>query len=113
MAAEAGRREAVPAGRAEGPGRWAGREIRLILVEAALAVAAFVVLCTVVLSVPSQLGVEPDDGAYRHSIVAMAGGDFLTLSGRQLDALAAKLGGRRVPNQWVELPDGRYISEKN
>src|SRR5437762_8488148 len=89
------------------------RDIRLILVEAALAVAAFAVLCAVVLAVPPQLGVEPDDGAYRHSIVAMAGGDFLTLSSEQLDALAGRLGGRRVPNQWVELPNGRYISEKD
>jgi hypothetical protein len=43
---------------------------------------------------PPQLGVEPDDGAYRHSIVAMADGDFLTLSSEQLDSLAGKLGGR-------------------
>ncbi len=105
--------EAVPPGRGEGAGRRANRDIRLILVEAALAVAAFATLCAVVLSVPSQLGVEPDDGAYRHSIVAMAGGDFLTLSSEQLNALAGKLGGRIVPNQWVELSDGRYISEKD
>jgi hypothetical protein len=89
------------------------RDTRLLVVEVALAVAAFAVLCVVVLSVPPQLGVEPDDGAYRHSIVAMAGGDFLTLSSEQLDALAGKLGGRSVPNQWVELSDGRYISEKD
>jgi hypothetical protein len=49
-------------------------------VEAVLAVAAFAALCAVVLSVAPQLGVEPDDGAYRASIVAMTEGHFLTLS---------------------------------
>jgi hypothetical protein len=116
MSAHAGRDEAVLPGlpgRGDAAGRRPGRGIRLILVEAALAVAAFAALCAVVLSVPPELGVEPDDGAYRHSIVAMVGGDFLTLSSEQLDALAARLGGRSVPNQWVELSDGRYISEKD
>jgi hypothetical protein len=113
MSANASREDAVLAGRGEEAGRSGGRDIRLISVEAALAVAAFVALCAVVLSVAPQLGVEPDDGAYRHSIVVMAGGDFLTLSSEQLNDLAAKLGGRRVPNQWVELADGRYISEKD
>jgi hypothetical protein len=70
-------------------------------------------MCALVLSVAPQLGVEPDDGAYRHSIVAMTDGDFLTLSSDQLNALAGQLGGRTVPNQWIELPNGRYISEKN
>ena len=66
-----------------------------------------------VLSVGPQIA-EPDDGAYHHSIVAITMGDFVTLSRPQLDALDARLGGRAgVPNQWVELPDGRYISEKN
>ena len=37
--------------------------------EAALAVAAFAALCVVVLSVALQTA-EPDDGAYRASIVA-------------------------------------------
>ncbi len=84
-------------------------------VEAALAVAAFATLCVVVLSVAPQIA-EPDDGAYHHSIVAITMGDFLTLSSAQLNALGAKMGDHavgQVPNQWVELPDGRYISEKN
>jgi hypothetical protein len=107
-------RTAAPcAYRSEGAQRRAARDIRPLLVDAALAVAGFAALCVLVLSVPPQLGVEPDDGAYRHSIVAMAGGDFLTLSSEQLNALAGKLGGRSVPNQWIELPDGRYISEKD
>jgi len=88
----------------------AGRGIRLVCAEAALAVAAFAALCVVVLSVASQLGVEPDDGAYRASIVAMTEGDFLTLSGAQVNALDD---GPGLPNQWVELSSGRYISEKD
>jgi hypothetical protein len=66
------------------------------------------------LSVAQPFGVEPDDGAYRASIVAMTEGNFLTLSSAQVTALAARLGdGSGAPNQWVELPSGRYISEKD
>jgi hypothetical protein len=83
-------------------------------VEAALAAAAFAALCVVVLSVAPQIA-EPDDGAYHHSIVAITMGDSLTLSSAQLNALEAKMGGPagRVPNQWVELANGRYVSEKD
>jgi len=82
--------------------------------EASLAVAIFAALCTVVLSVAPQTA-EPDDGAYRASIVAMTEGHFLTLSIAQAEALAKKLGDNPAapPNQWVELSDGRYISEKD
>ena len=93
----------------------AGRGIRLVWVEVALAAVAFAVLCIEVLSVAPQIA-EPDDGAYHHSIVAITMGDFLTLSRAQLNALEEKLGnpvGRVPPNQWVELADGRYISEKD
>jgi hypothetical protein len=94
--------------------RGAGRGIRLARVEAVLAVASFAVLCAVVLSVAPQLGVEPDDGAYRASIVAMTEGHFLTLTSAQVHVLAAKLGdGLGVPPQWVALSGGRYISEKD
>jgi hypothetical protein len=95
--------------------RGARRGIRLVWVEAALAAAAFAVLCTVVLSVAPQLGVEPDDGAYRASIVAMTEGDFLTLSTAQAETLARRLGDNPAapPNQWVELHGGRNISEKD
>jgi hypothetical protein len=114
MSADASRDEAVLSRRGGGRGPGAGRGIRLICVEAALAAAAFVALCVLVLSFAPQLGVEPDDGAYRASIVAMAEGDFLTLSSAQVNALAGRLGdGMGVPNQWVELPGGRYISEKD
>ena len=86
----------------------------LDFMEAALAAAAFAALCVLVLSLAPELGVEPDDGAYRASIVAMTEGKFLTLSSAQVTVLAAKLGdGLGVPNQWVELTGGRYISEKD
>src|SRR5271166_2867740 len=115
MSASASRDEALLPGR---PGLvgglGTGRGIRLVWVEAMLAVAAFAALCAVVLSVAPQLGVEPDDGAYRASIVAMTEGQFLTLSSAQANALAAKLGdGPGPPSQWVELSGGRYISEKD
>jgi hypothetical protein len=68
----------------------------------------------VVLSVSPQTA-EPDDGAYRASIVAMTEGHFLTFSTAQAEALARKLGDNPAapPNQWVEVTDGRYISEKD
>ena len=65
----------------------------LVAVEAVLAVVAFAVLCAVVLSTAPQRGVEPDDGAYRASIVAMTEGYFLTLSGAQVTALTEWLRG--------------------
>jgi hypothetical protein len=87
---------------------------RLVRVEVALAVAAFAALCVLVLSVVPQPA-EPDDGAFRASIVAMTEGHFLTLSTAQAEALAGKLGDNPAapPNQWVELSDGRWISEKD
>jgi len=90
----------------------------------ALAVAAYVVLCVLVLSVAPRL-VEPDDSAYQASIVAMTQGHYLTLSGAQTQALAQALGdpggpvGGRIPGgpsaiaQWVQLGDGQWISEKD
>jgi hypothetical protein len=92
----------------------AGRGIRAAWAEAALAAAAFVALCAVVLSVPPQAA-EPDDGAYRASIVAITDGHFLTLSTPQALTLARKLGDNPAtpPNQWVELANGRWISEKD
>jgi hypothetical protein len=88
-----------------------------------LAAAAFVVLCVLVLRAVPYLP-EPDDYAYRASIVAMTDGHFFTLSGAQAHALAVQLapqlGGRRLgpgpgggPVQWVQLPGGRWISEKD
>jgi hypothetical protein len=90
-------------------------------------VAAFALLCIAVLSAAPQL-VEPDDYAYRASIVALTDGYPATLSTAQVSALAAQLarsagssravltgpgplGGGIV--QWVEISPGRWISEKD
>jgi hypothetical protein len=115
MSACASRDDAVLPGRADQGEPGAGRGLRLLCAEMALAAAAFAALCIVVLSVAPQLGVEPDDGAYRASIVAMTEGHFLTLSDAQAETLAGKLDDNPAapPNQWVELPGGRTISEKN
>jgi len=51
-------------------GDTATAAIRAVWAEAALAVAAFTALCAVVLPVAPQAA-EPDDGAYRASIVAI------------------------------------------
>ena len=93
------------------------------LAEACLAAAAFAVLCVLVLRAAPYLP-EPDDNAYRASIVAMTDGHFFTLWGSQAHALAVQLapqlGGSRLspgpgggPVQWVQLPGGRWISEKD
>jgi len=102
-----------------------GRLLRLLRAEVLLALAAFAVLCVAVLAVAPQL-VEPDDYAYRGSIVALTDGYPLTLSNAQVGALAAQLadvGGGQVLagpgplgggiEQWVQLSDGRWISEKD
>jgi hypothetical protein len=109
-------------------------------VAAGAALACFAVLCAMAVSFAPRL-VEPDDYAYRASIVAMTQGHFLTLSTAQADALAAQLpgpgggrpvrgpsgsgrvaggqgpgglaGGPGVIPQWVQLADGRWISEKD
>jgi hypothetical protein len=91
--------------------------------EACLAAAAFAALCVLVLRASPYLP-EPDDYAYRASIVAMTHGHFFTLSAAQAHALAAQLapqvGHNRLapgpgggPVQWVRLADGRWISEKD
>ena len=97
-----------------GPSAWV--RVSRDRVEAFVAVAAFAVLCVVVLSSAARL-VEPDDYAYRASIVAITQGHFLTLSTAQVDRLAAQLPGpvAGAPGvlQWVQLPGGRWISEKD
>jgi hypothetical protein len=82
--------------------------------EVALAVAAFAALCAVVLPVAPQAA-EPDDGAYHASIVAITEGHFLTVSTAQALGLARKLDDNPAapPNQWVEVANGRWISEKD
>ena len=95
---------------------WAWVRVSRDRAETFVALAAFAVLCVVVLSSASRL-VEPDDYAYRASIVAITQGHFLTLSTAQVDRLAAQLPGpvAGVPGvlQWVQLPGGRWISEKD
>jgi hypothetical protein len=92
-------------------------------VAACVAAAAFAALCVLVLKAAPYLP-EPDDYAYRASIVAMTHGHFFTLTSAQARALAARLapqvGHNRLgpgpgggPIQWVRLPDGRWISQKN
>ncbi len=93
------------------------------VVEVGLAAAAFAVLCFLVLRASPYLP-EPDDYAYRASIVAMTDGHFFTLTRAQAHALAEQLapqlGGNRLvpgpgggPIQWVQLSGGRWISEKD
>jgi hypothetical protein len=83
-------------------------------VEIVLALAAFGAMCCAVLLVAPQ-SAEPDDGAYHASIVGITDGHWLTLSLPQAEGLAAKLHDNPAapPGQWVELPDRRYISEKD
>ena len=85
-----------------------------LIVELTLAVAAFAALSVVILGIAPQ-SAEPDDGAYRASIVAMTEGHFLSLSLRQAETLAAQLHDNPTapPSQWVQLTNGRYISEKD
>jgi hypothetical protein len=114
MSATARPDEAVMPGPADRAALGASRGIRGLCVEAVLAAAAFAALCVVVLSVAPQIA-EPDDGAYHHSIVAITMGHYLTLSPAQIDALDTRIGAPagQIPNQWVELADGRWISEKD
>jgi hypothetical protein len=92
----------------------AGRGIGAVWPDVALAVAALAALCAVVLPVAPQAA-EPDDGAYRASIVGITEGHFLTLTTAQAVSLARRLDDNPTvpPNQWVELSSGRWISEKD
>ena len=114
----AARRHAVPAVSGD-----ADRSPGLARLAVLLAVAGFAVLCAVALSVAPQL--NADGYAYRASIIAMTDGQFGTLSAAQVQALAAQLD-RCPPSArtcqfgfgpniefWVQLPSGRWISEKD
>ena len=95
---------------------WLGRP------EILLAVLAFLALCAAALSVTPRL-VEPDDWAYQASIVGITEGHPLTVSTAQAAALARHLlppglatgpgPALQAPIQWVRLPSGRWISEKD
>jgi hypothetical protein len=107
----------------------ADAEPRLAPAEPVVAIAAFAVLCLLVLTVAPTL-IGPDGDAYRASIIAITEGHFLSLSAGQVHALAIQLercpfsnniclitgrlaGHGPVIAQWLKLPDGRWISEKN
>jgi hypothetical protein len=113
---------------AEPPAPRAGAPERLGWAEVAVAVAVFVGFCALVLARPPAL-LEPDDYAYRASIVALTEGN-VTLTDAQYQQLRARLlaqdattdvgaAGRGGPfgaggiAQWLHLDDGRWISEKN
>jgi hypothetical protein len=81
---------------------------RLWTPELGVAVGAFAALCVAVLTRSMHL-LEPDDYAYRASIVALTHG-HVTLTNAQYTALANQLG---QIMQWVQLPSGSWISEKN
>jgi hypothetical protein len=99
---------------------WAGRGRAEILV----AVAAFAVLCVVALTVRTRF-LFPDAIAYQASIIAMTQGHFLTLSSSQVHAVLEQMVSYDRPpppvslrfitgyGQWVSLPGGRFISQKD
>ncbi len=80
--------------------------------EIAVAALGFAALCVIVLTKAPQL-LEPDDSAYRASIVALEQG-HVVLTTAQYRALADLLGsGGSGIAQWVHLPSGLWISQKN
>ncbi len=78
-----------------------------------VAVGAFAVLCVAVLARAPEL-LEPDDYAYRASLVALTQG-HLTLTDAEYQALLAQLGDGSGPGimQWVRTASGSWVSEKN
>ena len=88
------------------PARWRRPEVLV-------AVLGFLGFCAIVLSHATAL-LEPDDYAYRASIVALSQGHVL-LSNAQYQALAHYLSahGESGIAQWHHLASGRWISEKN
>ena len=90
----------------------AGEQLSLTA-EVALATGVFLALCVVVLVRSPQL-LEPDDYAYRASIVALSQGHVL-LTNAQYVALKSQLSAHGGPGilQWVHLRSGRWISQKN
>ena len=82
--------------------------------EVLVAVAAFAALSVAVLLRSPQL-MEPDDYAYRASIVALTQGHLLSLTTVQYRDLLLQLssGGGMGIVQWVHTAAGTWISEKN
>jgi hypothetical protein len=81
--------------------------------EIVLALAGFVGLCLAVLVKAPRL-LEPDDYAYRASIVALSHGHLL-LTNAQYLSLYSQLSSHGQPGiyQWVHLASGKWISQKN
>src|SRR5580658_2090984 len=81
--------------------------------EVLVAALGFIGLCALVLSHATAL-LEPDDYAYRASIVALSQGHIL-LTNAQYEALAHYLAahGQAGIEQWHHLASGKWISEKN
>jgi hypothetical protein len=88
---------------------------RLVRADVTIAVAAFAGLCLAVLLRAPQM-LEPDDYAYRASIVAL-GQLHILLSNTQYLALERRLGGSGsgggAIQQWHQAASGLWISEKN
>ena len=99
------------------------------LAEVLVALACFAVLCGAALSRPVKL-LEPDDYAYRASIIALSEGhvvltdaQYQDLRSRLLSADGDSGGGAAAAgpgvmggggiSQWTQLDDGRWVSEKN
>ncbi len=82
-------------------------------VEKLVALGAFGVLCLVALTHPTAL-LEPDDYAYRASIIALSH-FHLFLTNAQYQSLLIELskGGGQGIAQWDHLANGTWISEKN
>jgi hypothetical protein len=82
-------------------------------IEVLVAVAGFIGFCALVLSHATAL-LEPDDYAYRASIVALSQGHIL-LSNAQYQALTSYLAAHGMSGiaQWHHMASGKWISEKN
>ena len=81
--------------------------------EIAIAVVAFLGMCVAALTKSAHL-LEPDDYAYRASIVALSHGEIV-LTNAQHTALINELSKTGSPGimQWDHLANGSWISEKN
>ena len=82
--------------------------------EVLVALLAFAGLCVAVLTRAAQL-LEPDDLAYRASIIALTHGHLLSLTNAEYQGLLKELsnGGGQGIAQWVHTAGGTWISEKN
>jgi hypothetical protein len=102
------------------PTGWLGAIATPGLLEIIVALACFAALCGAALLQPVTLQ-EPDDYAYRASIIALTEGhvvltdaQYRDLADRLIERDAAGgLDGSQGISQWTRLDDGRWVSEKN